>query len=235
MRAVLVLIATLCFVLSPFVTEGFAGFRAEQFPIPQYDPPVQPAGYAFSIWGVIYVWLVISAVIGFWRHRTAGEWAQARFWIIASLLPGAFWIKLATISVLWASGLIAWMLLCALMAVYLARDLRPGWVLALPLGLYAGWLSAATLVSLGLIAGGYWGYDPAGVAVLCIIAALGIGVINQLRLRAVWSYGLALSWGLVGIGMQNFGTNLYVATLAAIAAIVMLVFTFRQKIQRGFS
>ena len=49
--AVLVLVATLTFVCSPLATIGFNGFRPEQFPVPQTDPPVQPAGYAFSILG----------------------------------------------------------------------------------------------------------------------------------------------------------------------------------------
>ena len=31
---------------------GFGGFDANQFPVPQVNPSVQPAGYAFSIWGL---------------------------------------------------------------------------------------------------------------------------------------------------------------------------------------
>lgn len=29
--------------------------------MPQVDPPVQPAGWAFSIWSEIYLWLIVSA------------------------------------------------------------------------------------------------------------------------------------------------------------------------------
>ena len=62
--AYLTLLLTATFVLSPLVTNPFSGFRADQLPIPQIEPPVQPAGYAFAIWGLIYSWLAISALFG---------------------------------------------------------------------------------------------------------------------------------------------------------------------------
>ena len=54
----------LFFAASPFLSEGFNGFAPDQFPVPQDDPPVQPAGYAFSIWGVIYLWLIVGTGFG---------------------------------------------------------------------------------------------------------------------------------------------------------------------------
>nr|WP_240769056.1 hypothetical protein [Paracoccus liaowanqingii] len=47
----MVLLAALAFAASPLIFPGFAGYDAGRFPIPQVDPPVQPAGWAFSIWG----------------------------------------------------------------------------------------------------------------------------------------------------------------------------------------
>ena len=51
LKAVLVLVATIAFVLSPFLAQPFTGFDPAQMPIPVERPPIQPAGYAFSIWG----------------------------------------------------------------------------------------------------------------------------------------------------------------------------------------
>ena len=48
-------VALLCFVLSlsfaasPFFVTDFAGFDPSLFPVPQDNPPVQPAGYALSL------------------------------------------------------------------------------------------------------------------------------------------------------------------------------------------
>jgi hypothetical protein len=47
LKAVLTLLAAIAFLLSPLLSSGFNGFSPGQFPIPQIDPPVQPAGYAF--------------------------------------------------------------------------------------------------------------------------------------------------------------------------------------------
>lgn len=60
----LILILTIAFAVSPAFTTPFSGFSVHQLPIPQIDPPIQPAGYAFSIWGLIYSWLIVSAVFG---------------------------------------------------------------------------------------------------------------------------------------------------------------------------
>ncbi len=59
---------TLAFFAAPFLTEPFSGFRDDQLPVPQSNPPLQPAGYAFAIWGVIYlpslfIYLLIFIII----------------------------------------------------------------------------------------------------------------------------------------------------------------------------
>ena len=68
LRALLVLIATLAFAVSPVFVPGFGGYEPAQFPNPIEAPVVQPAGYAFSIWGVIYLWLLVSASFGLWKR-----------------------------------------------------------------------------------------------------------------------------------------------------------------------
>ncbi len=83
--AALTLLLTLTFVLSPLVTSPFSGFRADQLPIPQIEPPVQPAGYAFAIWGLIYGWLVVSAIYGLWKRRDDVAWQSARLPLLGSL------------------------------------------------------------------------------------------------------------------------------------------------------
>ena len=52
MRLLPFLLAIL-FAASLIATGSFGGFDPSAFPIPQTDPPVQPEGWAFSIWGVI--------------------------------------------------------------------------------------------------------------------------------------------------------------------------------------
>ena len=77
MLAILVLTAAIAFAVSPLMVPGFNGFEPGQFPVPQEDPPAQPAGWAFSIWLLIYVWLIAGAgfleVLPFRRRRRVIE------------------------------------------------------------------------------------------------------------------------------------------------------------------
>lgn len=220
MKAWIVLAAALAFGFAPFVTEGFAGFRPDQFPIPQDNAPVQPAGYAFSIWGVIYTWLLISALWGVWRHRNDVDWEPARLPLALSMGIGSIWIKVATLSVIWATLLIWMMLITALWALFASRSARPLWALALPLGLYAGWLSAASLVALGLTGAGYGVVlDELQWAVAAVLTALVLGSAVARRTPAVWSYPLALAWALIGVAVANWPATPIMAGLATGAAV----------------
>ncbi|NNK78542.1 MAG: hypothetical protein HKP40_07505 [Litoreibacter sp.] len=235
MKAWLVLIAALAFGVAPFITEGFAGFRPDQFPIPQDDAPVQPAGYAFSIWSVIYLWLLLHAVLGAFKFAKSPGWEATRLPMIVSLSIGAVWIKVATLSVIWATVLIWAMLLSALWALFAARNANPGWALRLPVGLYAGWLTAASFVALGLVGAGYGlgsgpGLGQVGWAFLALTGALAVTLIVLSRTR-VWTYGFAAAWGFAGIIVQNLGSSPGVA-IAAVAATLLVAGSVLKQLRR---
>lgn len=218
--APLTLIVTLSFVLSPLFTSPFSGFRADQLPFPQIDPPVQPAGYAFAIWGVIYGWLVVSAVYGIWKRTEDGAWDRARPALILSLAVGTPWLAVANASAIWATVMIFAMMITAIVALLNAPEDR--WTFRVPVGLYAGWLTAASFVSLGSTAAGY-GIGPAqlGWAYIGIVGAL---IVTTAVLRAVAcpAYGLAVVWALVGIIVANGTAQLGVSLLAGAGAVALL-------------
>ena len=99
---ILVLIFTLTFTGSAFFTR-FDGFDGQQLPIPQDDPPIQPAGWAFSIWTVIYLGLLASAVYGLWRRADDPDWRRVRGPLLASLVLGTPWLAVAARSAIWAT------------------------------------------------------------------------------------------------------------------------------------
>jgi len=103
---ILVLIAAIGFALSPLLAPGFGGFDSGQFPFPQIEPPVQPAGYAFAIWGLIYLWLIAGAGYGMWRRRNDMDWAAMRLPLLISLAVGVTWLPVAQASAVWATILI---------------------------------------------------------------------------------------------------------------------------------
>jgi hypothetical protein len=64
------LVASIAFVVHALPAEPFTGFDPDQMPVPVDDPPIQPAGWAFAIWGVIYLWLLASAGFGLFKRDT---------------------------------------------------------------------------------------------------------------------------------------------------------------------
>lgn len=220
---ILTLLATAAFLVSPFLADPFTGFDADRFPVPQVDPPVQPAGYAFSIWGLIYAWLAVLAVVGVSLRRTDRAWQPVHLPLILSLGPGAFWLWIAGFAPVAASILIFWMLGCAIWA-FLRTPTQDRWLLRVPVALYAGWLTAAAHVSLGVAIGGY------GLASAEIAAVIGVGgatLVALLVLRArpdAPEYGAAVIWALIAVVVANIPGSLLVQapTVAALALVCAL-------------
>lgn len=226
MKAVLTLILTVTFVTSPFFSGSFQGFRPDQLPIPQVNPPIQPAGYAFSIWGVIYLWLVASALFGVIKRRDDADWDRPRLPLILSLAVGTPWIYVATQSALWSVVLI-WVMLVTAFAALLRSPAREFWWFAVPLGLYAGWLTAASFVALGTLLAGYGiVLDQLGWAYVGLPIATLAGVAGILWSRKA-SYGIAITWALIGVAVANAPTQPYVTALAVCGTLCMAQLSYR--------
>ena len=220
--ALLTLLLTATFVASPYFTSPFSGFEADQLPIPQIEPPIQPEGYAFAIWGLIYGWLVVSAVFGVIFRTDDAEWDEVRKPLIVSLLVGTPWLWVANQSAVWATILIFVMAIAAIFALFEA-PIRDRWWLQAPVAIYAGWLTAASFVSLGSTAAGYGILtDQVGWAYLGIIGAGIVALSVQAGRPDAPEYGLTVVWALVGIVVANGVTTLSV-TLAAIVALALIL------------
>lgn len=230
LKAGLVLAAAVGFAASPAFVENFGGFNADQFPVPQQDPPVQPAGYAFAIWGLIYAWLILGAGYGLLRHAGDEAWDRHRWPLFASLFIGCFWLWVATQSPLWATVVIWAMLITALAALFrTTNDGGARWWLQAPVAIYAGWLTAASSVSIGLIGAGY-GLLPLGQigwALVAIAVALILSGAVLRRLDRAPEYGLTVIWALVAVTVANWGAVWLLVGVCIIGIIAVLVLTLR--------
>ena len=214
--ALAILLAAIAFALSPLVVTEFDGFSTTRFPVPQDNPPVQPSGYAFSIWGVIFVWLVVSAAHGLWRAPDDEDWTAMRKPLLVSLGIGVFWLAAANASPVLPTAMIAVMAATAIAAMLRARD-GDTWLKTRPVALYAGWLTAATGVGTGVILGGYGILSSQAAAILCLSAVLIVGLLVQSARPREWGYPAAIVWALAGVIVANApGPNWPVLALAAI-------------------
>ena len=92
LTAILLLIVTLAFFASPAVTPPFRGYDPAIFPVLIARPAIQPAGYAFAIWGPIFVWLTAHAAYGLWRRADNPNWLRTRLPLTMAIVLGAVWL-----------------------------------------------------------------------------------------------------------------------------------------------
>ncbi|MBU2980472.1 hypothetical protein KO498_01480 [Lentibacter algarum] len=221
--AIAVMLATIAFALSPLLTSEFAGYRPEQFPVVLEFWPVQPAGWAFGIWGVIYIWLILGSIWGLLNAPHDLHWQKMRAPLLVSLGLGIFWIATANAAPILATIMIVAMAGFAIAAMLRAGNDAPAWQ-ARPVALYAGWLTAATGVGTGVVLGGY-GVLTAQVAALAMLAAvLVVAVIVQSFRPAEWAYPLAVMWALIGVIAANAPSeNWSVSALSAVGIVTLAV------------
>ncbi|WP_136441221.1 hypothetical protein [Pacificoceanicola onchidii] len=220
--AILCLVAAVAFAASPLLAPGFNGFESGQFPVQIDAPPVQPAGYAFAIWGLIFVWLAIGTGFGFLRRMDDPDWAAMRMPLFVSLAVGVNWLPVAQIAPVAATVMIWIMLAGALLSLFRVGD-TDRWMQQAPVAIYAGWLTAASCVGLGVVLGGYGLLAPTPAALVALALALVIAIVVQYRLHRAPEYGVTVIWALIGVIVANSAPlNAAVAGLALLGIIVIL-------------
>lgn len=228
--ALLTFLTAVAFAAAPFLVPQFRGFSPYSFPIPQYSPPVQPADYAFAIWGFIFLWLLWSALFGLRHRRQDPEWQAMRPTLAMSLALGAAWLPITGDTPLLALAMIWGMWLTSIAALFRApRQDRA--LAAWPVGLYAGWLSVAVCVTTGLNIAGHGVLDGPNTALSMLFLAITISALIQLRLSRVPTFGLGAAWGLFAIYVANDTVNANVAGLAIGGSVGLATLTIVATVQ----
>ncbi|WP_126977383.1 hypothetical protein [Frigidibacter oleivorans] len=212
--ALLLLIASLAFAAAPFLVPSFSGYDPAAFPHPIDEVPLQPVGWAFAIWGVIYAWLVVHAGYGAVHRPEDPAWALPRVPLGFALVLGAFWLPAAQTAPLAATAMIWAMAALATLALCRTRAAPDGWLLRAPIALFAGWLTAATAVASATVLTGFGLLPPLGAALLMLVAAL-VAALLVLRRTGSAVYAGGVLWALAGVVVENLDQNLpmLVATL----------------------
>lgn len=234
-RLVVLVAAALQFVV-PLVLNPFADNQDAV----RSGPPsqIEPAGYAFAIWGPIYLGAIAYAV---WQLTPAGraDPMTARIAPLAIILylGSSLWLASASqIVPLWATmPILAVMAACASAALVIATNAPSSsawrfWFAIAPFGLYAGWTVCATFVNIAEVAPQY-GFARFGLpipiygAASILAAAIVSGVVLWLA-RGNLVFALTVVWALVAIIIaaqtRGYEGAITIAAGVALAAVVML-------------
>lgn len=222
----LLLMLALAFALSPFVSNGFGGFYPESFPVQVGRWPAQPAGWAFSIWGLIFLCLVLSAGWSVLRPDTMPGWDRVSWPLGISLFLGVFWIEAAMRSPLVATAMILPMTICAIIAM---SRLSPDWRETGAIGLFAGWLTAASGVAVSVVLTGYGILAPRPAAIALILLVLLTAVAVSSWRPQVWLYRAGVIWALIGTTAANAQSQDW--TIVAVCLFGLLVLLVSNRIK----
>jgi benzodiazapine receptor len=228
----------LAFVLTVIVN-GLAGsttilggkFTAE---ISDANPTlITPAGYVFSIWGIIYILLGVFVVFQALPSQQGQAFQKKIGWLFAlSSLANIVWLFLWQYEYLVFSVVLMFLLLATLILIYLRLDIgrskvttREKLAVHLPFSVYLGWITIASIanVSVFLVSENWDGFGIGAEtwATLIIIVALVITLLVLATRRDI-AYGLVIVWALFGIAVNQSG-NQSIVTLTEASAIVILL------------
>jgi benzodiazapine receptor len=207
---------------------------------------ITPAGYVFSIWGIIYILLGVFVIYQALPNQQGKDYQKRIGWLfVLGSLVNIIWLFLWQSEYLSISVVLMFLLLATLILIYLRLGIGKSKValneklaVHLPFSVYLGWITiasianvAATLVSLNWNG---FGIGPETWAALVIAAAL---IITTLMLftRKDLAYALVIIWALVGIGVKQSGNQTIVmlteigAVIVGIALAVVVLFTTLRK------
>lgn len=188
-----------------------------------------PAGYAFSIWGIIYILLGIYVVYQLWLEKNELAERVNRTFIINAIL-NASWLFAWHYDLIWLSVIIMAGLLFSLIKI--SDILRPnllvskeGWLIRLPFSIYFGWITVATIANV-IVFLVYIGWNGTGIleillTVTALLSGAFIGSWRMLRDRFV-PYGLVLIWGYGAILAKHISDSGFARQYPVIIGTVIL-------------
>jgi len=191
---------------------------------------ITPAGYVFSIWGVIYVLLGIFVIYQALPSQKGEYQEKIGFFFILSSLFNIVWLFLWQYEFLVFSVILMFMLLSSLIAIYLRLgigkskvSLRERIAVHLPFSIYLGWITIASIANVATtLVSVNWnglGIAPETWAILIIVVALLITLVVTVTM-VDFAYGLVVIWALMGIAVKQSQYQ-NIVLMAQIGAVVI--------------
>lgn len=192
-----------------------------------------PAGYVFSIWGLIYLLLGVWVIRQFPKgRRNLPIYQNTSSLFVLSCILNSAWVVLWHYEFFVTTVTVMLSLLLTLIALYKKVQVSdPGLFDRLPFSIYLGWISVATIANISYVLT-YLKWDGFGLSdvtwtiimlVVATLLAIWFNMANRDRV-----YPLVFVWAFIGIGVKNmesYSNVSYVAySLAAVIFVITLLF-----------
>jgi len=179
----------------------------------QYDNFFVPAGFTFSIWGLIYLLIIafsIYTVVESFSNdaRMASLIQRLSGWFIVGNLANGLWLVFWHYEWVVLSLIVMLVILFNLLDMYytleyeIPNTLMINVCLTLPVSIYLAWITVATIanVTASLVSvqwdGGFWHPSTWAIGLICLSVFLGVYMIYK---RQDQLFALVIAWALFGI------------------------------------
>ena len=204
------------------------GEISDQFPV-----YFVPAGYVFSIWGLIYLALAAYAIYQALPAQRENPRLHSIIEPFAlSCVANVAWLFLWHYEMFPLTLVAMLALLLLLIVIYLRlgigrTQVSPAekWMVHIPFSIYLGWVTVATIANvttvLYYLGWNGWGAPQIWAAVMLIIGAVIASAMGFTRGDA--AYMLVVVWAFVGIAIKHAATSLVSVTAWVMAAMVAVM------------
>lgn len=184
-----------------------------------------PAGITFSIWGVIYLLLLIFCIVQF---LPSGQQAVTGIgWLFAlSCLFNGLWIVFWHFGKVELSVVVMLGLLVTLVAINYQLKGLPTGIVKVAFGIYLGWICIATIANVTALLI-HFNWSGGGISaevwtIVLVAVGMAITLFSMVRLNNPWA-GLAVIWAFAGIVIKRQGDYRSIVIAAVLASLVVLV------------
>jgi hypothetical protein len=229
LRTVAIVAAALFGVATPIVQALTGNFAVGQSDLANDgNQTLRAAGYAFSIWGVIYAGLLAYAVYQALPSTKETPGLRMLGWpSVVGMAGCGAWLIAASLDAKWATVAIivaAAAALCVpLVKRYPVQHRLEFWLVAAPLSTLAGWLTVAAAINLLTVLTSFDVIRPEtaatwGASGILAVMAIGLGISVTAK---NWVYPLPIAWGLAAVAVAEQADRPMIALLAGGAAVVL--------------
>lgn len=205
-----------------------------------------PAGYVFSIWGLIYIGMILFTVyqaLNSQRESSLIDKIVPAYWI--ANIANAVWLFLWHWEYFPLTLLAMLTILGSLITLYLqfGKTRSPltsseVWLVKVPFSIYLGWISVATIANFSqvLFFAGWngFGLSPVIWTVIMLAVAAALGILMLMREKD-YAYAAVLVWAFIGIASKQADNLTVFSSAWAATALIILsgLITFFKKRLKG--
>lgn len=215
----------------------------------KYHTLITPAGYAFAIWGLIFLGLLAFAIHqALPSQRTNPRFRAVGWWVVLNTLCNAIWSPLfnnerigvaliVILVMLFSAAIIEQRLLMQYRIPVVAPDLdatlpespasaAETWLARIPFSIYFGWLTVATILNISVYLKATefdllnTSEQTWAIGVLIVGLVVGAWLFNRYRSVA---YILVFTWAYVAIAVEQAGNGSVQIAAGAGAVIAVLL------------